>query len=333
MWPISGVATFLGPSFWVVDFIVNIGLVGGVRFLIRAIAEWQTQRSAELAGTGRVPALLYGAGRAGATIARSAMREPKAGVQPVGFLDDDLRRKGQSIAGVPVLGNLNELSRAVAATGAKMLLITMPRASGPVIRHVMEAGVAAGLEVRTIPPFLDLIDGTIDAFRVRRVRVEDLLGRTVASDHAEGVDDLIRDKVVMITGAGGSIGSELARQVQALRPRELVLVDRAESPLYTIERDLDVRGLQLRGGGRIDDLPGQRGQPRPDGPPRRQRAQPDIIFHAAAYKHVPMMEELPLGGRPGQHRRHPLDARCRDRGRRPALRARLHRQGRRADAA
>ncbi len=132
----------------------------------------------------------------------------------------------------------------------------------------MEAGVAAGLEVRTIPPFHDLIDGTIDAFRVRRVRVEDLLGRTVASDHAAGVDDLIRDKVVMITGAGGSIGSELARQVHALRPRELVLVDRAESPLYTIERDLEVRGLQLRGGGAHHDVPRQRRQPGRDGPAR-----------------------------------------------------------------
>ena len=227
---VAGTAGF-PRSFWVMEFLLSLAMTGGTRFMIRAYGEWRSYAEATTTTT-RVPALLYGAGRAGATIARSAMREPKAGVQPVGFLDDDLRRKGQSIAGVPVLGNLNDLSKAIAATGAKMLLITMPRASGPVIRHVMEAGVAAGLEVRTIPPFLDLIDGTIDAFRVRRVRVEDLLGRTVASDHAAGVDDLIRDKVVMITGAGGSIGSELARQVHALRPRELVLVDRAESPLY-----------------------------------------------------------------------------------------------------
>ena len=290
---IAGTAGF-PRSFWVMEFLLSLAMTGGTRFMIRAYGEWRSYAEATTTTT-RVPALLYGAGRAGATIARSAMREPKAGVQPVGFLDDDLRRKGQSIAGVPVLGNLNDLSKAMAATGAKMLLITMPRASGPVIRHVMEAGVAAGLEVRTIPPFLDLIDGTIDAFRVRRVRVEDLLGRTVASDHADGVDELIRDKVVMITGAGGSIGSELARQVHALRPRELVLVDRAESPLYTIERDLDVRGLQLRGGGRITTFLGNVAS-RAVMARLVANAQPDVIFHAAAYKHVPMMESYPSEG-------------------------------------
>ena len=126
---VGGTAGF-PRSFWVMEFLLSLAMTGGTRFTIRAYGEWRSYAEATTTTT-RVPALLYGAGRAGATIARSAMREPKAGVQPVGFLDDDLRRKGQSIAGVPVLGNLNDLSKAIAATGAKMLLITMPRRVRP----------------------------------------------------------------------------------------------------------------------------------------------------------------------------------------------------------
>ena len=292
LWPISGVRTFIGPSFWIVEFIVNVGLVGGVRFLIRAVSEWQTQRSADLAGTGRVPTLLYGAGKTGMIIARSGIQEPKAGVRPVGFLDDDPSRAGKSVGGVPVFGGLSSLRRAIETTNARMLLITMPTATGQRLRSVMEAGLAAGLEVRTVPPIHELMDGSIDAFRARRVKLDDLLGRPLATEHAPVVEDLVRGKTVMITGAGGSIGSELARQVHSLGPKRLVLIDRAESPLYTIQRELEVRHLHGRGTGVVEaslanvvsrDLM------------RRLVASsaPDIIFHAAAYKHVPMMEEHP----------------------------------------
>ena len=281
-------------SFWVIEGILSLAFFGGSRFLIRAHGEWRSIAD-DVPGRNRVPALLFGAGRAGAMIARSAQREPRAGVQPVGFLDDDPTRKGQSIAGVPVIGDLSALPRAIATTGAKMLLITMPRASGEAIRGVMDAGVAAGLEVRTIPPFHELIEGTIDAFRVRPVHVEDLLGRTVSKEHAAGVQGLIRDRVVLITGAGGSIGSELARQVHALGPKEIVLVDRAESPLYTIERELEVRGLQGRGSGTVTTFLGNVAS-RGVMIPLVRSVSPDVIFHAAAYKHVPMMESYPSEG-------------------------------------
>jgi FlaA1/EpsC-like NDP-sugar epimerase len=292
MWPISGISSFLGPSFWVGDFIVNVGLVGGIRFLIRAIAEWQSQRSAELAGSGRVPTLLYGAGKTGMIIARSGINEPKAGVRPVGFLDDDPSRAGKSVGGIPVFGGLASLARAVETTNARMLMITIPTATGQTLRNIMEAGLAAGLEVRTVPPIHELMDGSIDAFRARRVKVDDLLGRPLATEHAAAVEDLIRGKTVMITGAGGSIGSELARQVHSLGPKRLVLIDRAESPLYTIQRELEVRHLHGRGTGVIE--PFLANVVSRDLMRRLVAASaPDIIFHAAAYKHVPMMEEHP----------------------------------------
>lgn len=295
LWPLSGAGTFVGPSFWAIEFVISVGLIGGGRFLIRAVSEWDRRRSAEVAGEQRVPTLLFGAGHAGAVIARSAMDEPKAGVRPVGFLDDDPSRIGKSVVGLPVYGGLGALRTAIAATGARMLLITMPTASGPSIRAVMEAALAEGLEVRTVPPIHELMDGSIDAYRARRVKLEDLLGRPLATEHAAAVEALIQGKTVVITGAGGSIGSELARQVHSLRPARLVLVDRAESPLYTIQRELEVRALHGRGSGTVEaHLANVVSRTRM----QRLIAQtaPDVILHAAAYKHVPMMEEHPSEG-------------------------------------
>jgi len=159
----------------------------------------------------------------------------------------------------------------------------------------MDAAVAAGLVVRTVPPLHELVDGTLDAFRVRRVKVEDLLSREPVTEHAAGVDETIRGKVVMITGAGGSIGSELARQVYALSPSKLVLVDRAESSLYLIQRELELRKADARDAGELSvhltNVASRAAIGRLVADTR-----PAVIFHAAAYKHVPMMEEHPSEG-------------------------------------
>jgi FlaA1/EpsC-like NDP-sugar epimerase len=293
--PLSGRELPFGVSFWLIEATLSAALIGGIRFFVRAASEWQIRKSADDAGGSRIPTLLYGAGHAGAIIARSALHEPKAGVRPVGFLDDDPSRAGKSVSGVPVLGGLSSLKAAMTATNARMLLITMPNAPGVAIRNIMDAGLAAGLEVRTVPPIHELMDGSIDAFRARRVKVDDLLGRPLATDHAPAVDELIRGRTVLITGAGGSIGSELARQVHSLRPERLVLVDRAESPLYTIQRELEVRFLHGRGSGEVEvhlaNVVSRHLMRR-----LVAKSAPDIIFHAAAYKHVPMMEEHPSEG-------------------------------------
>ena len=140
-------------------------------------------------------------------------------------------------------------SEAVAETGARNLLISMPSAPGSAVRRVVEAALELQLDVRTVPSVEDLLDGSVDAYRVRRVRVEDLLRRPMVTEHAAGVEELIRDRTVLITGGGGSIGSELARQVFALGPRRLILVDRAESPLYLVQRELESRRRRGRGSG------------------------------------------------------------------------------------
>jgi FlaA1/EpsC-like NDP-sugar epimerase len=168
----------------------------------------------------------------------------------------------------------------------------MPSAPGSAIRRVVDAAMAIGLEVRTVPSMNDLLDGTLDAYRVRRVQVADLLRRPTGSAHSAAVHEILHDKTVVITGAGGSIGSELARQVFMIGPRRLVLVDRAESALYLVQRELEARRTRGQGHGELRaHLANVASRPAMD---RLIATEvPDVILHAAAYKHVPMMEEHP----------------------------------------
>jgi FlaA1/EpsC-like NDP-sugar epimerase len=277
-------------SFWLIEGVLSLGFLGGVRVAIRAVAEAAPVTTAS-DSQGGAATLLYGAGRAGSMVARSA-RDPRAGVQPVGFLDDDPALHGQFVAGLPVIGSLLDLERAVEKTGAKLLLITMPDASGRSVRRIVDEAARLGLEVRTVPQFYELFDGSVDAYRIRRIKVEDLLRRPALQAHAPGVTPLVEDRVVFITGAGGSIGSELARQVFARRPHRMVLVDRAEGPLYGIQRDLETMAKRGLGGGElrthIANVATRAVMQR-----LMIEHRPDIIFHAAAYKHVPMMEQHP----------------------------------------
>ncbi len=278
-------------SFWVAEPFLSAAMFGGVRFAIRAASDLAPHHVTGAKADPR-PTLMYGAGQAGVLVARSARREPGAGVLPVGFLDDDPRLAGSSVAGVRVYGGLRSLKQTVAATGARCLLITMPSASGSAVRRVVDAALALGLEVRTVPSMHDMIDGSVDAYRVRRVRVEDLLRRPMVTEHATAVQEIIRGQSVLITGAGGSIGSELARQVHAIGPGRLTLVDRAESPLYTVQRELEMRASHGGGGGELRvHLANVVSRPAMERLLRTEA--PSVIFHAAAYKHVPLMEDDP----------------------------------------
>jgi len=278
-------------SFWVGELVLTVAALGGVRFGIRATSEWMP-RSSPIAVVDRRATLLYGAGRTGVLMAKAAQRKPEAGVVPVGFLDDDPALVGGLVANLRVFGGLVDLPRAVEATGAKALLITMPSAPGSHIRRVVDAAMAVGLEVRTVPSMNDLLDGTLDAYRVRRVQVADLLRRPTGNAHSPAVHEILHDKTVVITGAGGSIGSELARQVFSVGPRRLVLVDRAESALYLVQRELEARRPRGQGRGELRaHLANVASRAAMDRLIATEA--PDIIFHAAAYKHVPMMEEHP----------------------------------------
>lgn len=278
----------VAETFWVPELLLTTAVLGGTRFAIRALHEFASY-SVAVSSDPRA-ALLYGAGQVGAMTARSARRYPSAGVNPVGFLDDDPRLHGTQVAGLRVYGGLDALRQTAESTGAQTLLITASNAPGAVVRRIMDAASALELEVRTVPSTMELLDGSFDAYRLRKVRVEDLLRRPVATQHGPEVEEAFADKVVLITGAGGSIGSELARQVMALRPRRLVLLDRAESALFDIHRHL----VETYGDGptelrvELANVASRMQISRIVGTER-----PDVILHAAAYKHVPMMEKHP----------------------------------------
>ena len=280
----------LSPAYWALEGLLSLAIMGGMRFTIRVAADGAPPATVGDPVDG-MPTILYGAGRGGVMVVRSA-RDHRAGIRPVGFLDDDARLYGHRVAGLAVFGGLEELADLARRTAARRLLITIPNASGEALRRIVREANRLGLEVRTIPLMHELFDGTIDAYKIRRVKVEDLLRRPPVSGHAEGVDDMVTDRVVLITGAGGSIGSELARQIFALRPKRLVLLDRAEGPLYGIQRELEVAAKRGQGSG---ELSMHIANVATRLTMRRlvRDCQPDIIFHAAAYKHVPMMEEHP----------------------------------------
>jgi len=180
-------------SFWLAEILISGTVLGGARFAIRAASDW-LPRVAPVAVTDRRATLFYGAGRTGVLMARSARRKPDAGVVPVGFLDDDPNLFGGVVANLRVFGGLEALDRAIGATSAEALLITMPSATGDSVRRVVDAAMARGLDVRTVPSLNDLLDGTLDAYRVRRVQVEDLLRRTTGTEHAAAVHEIIRDR-------------------------------------------------------------------------------------------------------------------------------------------
>lgn len=276
-------------SFWLIEAGLSLALMGLVRLVPRILLDYTAVHASDR----RLPAILYGAGAAGAMMARGASRQPSAGVRPVAFLDDDPSKWGKVHAGVKVLGGLDAMSAIVGSTGAELLLITMPTASGETVRRVADEAIGLGLQVRTVPSLDEMLHGSFHPEAIRPLKMEDLLRRppvepTVLNELAAD----LRSETALVTGAGGSIGSELARQLVALSPRKVVLLDRAEGPLYELQLEIEAKGLALHTSVeyRIGDISNASAMQR-----LMESAQPSVIFHAAAYKHVPMMEQNPAG--------------------------------------
>jgi FlaA1/EpsC-like NDP-sugar epimerase len=309
---VPGTETAVGRfprSFFVLEGMLTLAGMGGVRFLVRASMEWKgwrpgdpdRRRRIDERGGGPVPTLVYGAGDVGATVIRTiASARDGLGMRIVGLLDDDPRKRNQILRGQKVLGSLAELADISRVTGAHRLLIAIPSASGDVVRRAVEDATALGLETRTVPALGELVSGRLGATAIREVQVEDLLRREPVVIDEPGLRDLVHDKTVLVTGAGGSIGSELARQVFDVDPDVLLLLDRAEGPLYDIERELVLLGERDSGTAARD------GRPRPRLGTRLANVasleamrriidedRPVMVLHAAAYKHVPMMEHHP----------------------------------------
>jgi len=256
-------------------------LVGGIRFAIRSYREvFLPARD----GTHRV--LIVGAGDAGEMVVREMRAHRHLGYNPVGFVDDDVRKQGTKIHNLPVLGRIDEVRGIVEQTGAEEILVAIPTATGSEYRRILDACDSTGVRLRRLPPRVaDIVRLT----ELRDVAFEDLLDREPVAVDLEALRGAVTGKVVLVTGAGGSIGSEVVRQVVPLGPRQVVAVDRAENALYFLERDLAVKHPDANVLVRIADC-----QDRAAIRELFSASRPDFVIHAAAYKHVPLMEAHPV---------------------------------------
>jgi FlaA1/EpsC-like NDP-sugar epimerase len=250
--------------------------MGGARLAYRGWREYRIYGHVRIEGE---PVLVLGAGDA----AMMLLRELKRGHQwcVAGLLDDAGRKRGRSLDGFPILGGVAEIANHARRLNVRHAIIAMPSASVAQRRHAAELATEAGLQVLTVPSLADILSGSISISQVRRVELEDLLGRDRVELDNQGLHRLLTGKVVMITGAGGSIGAELCRQIAKYSPQLLVLYEISEFALYAIEQEFSGKSVRCIVGD-VKDL-------------ARLEAtfstyRPDIVFHAAAYKHVPMME-------------------------------------------
>jgi len=264
-----------------------LGIIG-VRVARRMLAERDESSSRVRNEVEPVRTMLIGAGRAGVLVAKEMVSRPDLGLVPVGFLDDDPVKVGTVMQGIPVLGTPDDLARLCANHGAQQALITIATAPGGAIRRITKLCEAAGVPVKIIPGLFEIVGGTVNLSRIREVAIEDLLGREPVQLDEEAIDRVVKGRTVLVTGAGGSIGSELCRQIGRFGPASLVLVEHSENGLFYIDRELRALFPTLDIRIHLADI---REKSRIDAILRQKR--PDVIFHAAAHKHVPMMEANP----------------------------------------
>ena len=270
----------------VIDWLLTLCATGGVRMAVRLAGE-NRLRPVSPAGAALKRALVVGAGDAGAMVVREVRRNPQLGLDPVAFIDDDTVKLGKRIHGVPVIGKVDSLPAVVERYAIAEVIIAMPKAPGVVVRAVTEACRQSGTPSRIVPGVFELLGGQLTVSRLRQVDIADLLRRDQVSS-LPGTGIYLARKRVLVTGAGGSIGSELCRQIALANPAQLVLVGHGENSIFDARAHLREQfpGIPLEAF--IADI---RDSARLAACFRQ--AQPQIVFHAAAHKHVPLMEDNP----------------------------------------
>jgi FlaA1/EpsC-like NDP-sugar epimerase len=268
-------------SIYLIDGMVLIGFLGGLRMFRRAYHEIRYRPRGK-------KVLIVGAGNAGELIVRDMLHNPDYDYQPIGFIDDDPAKQGERIHGVPVLGKRADLARVIEKTRPDDVLIAMPTAPPGVIQEVVRALQPFDVGISTLPNLREIVSGQVAVEQIRKLAIEELLARPPIGLDPAPVRDLIAGWSVMVTGAGGSVGSELCRQIAAFDPKTLLLFDRYENTLYAIANELHDRwpALEIRplvgdvcDAGRLTAV--------------FSHHTPHIVFHAAAHKHVPLMELSP----------------------------------------
>jgi FlaA1/EpsC-like NDP-sugar epimerase/EAL domain-containing protein (putative c-di-GMP-specific phosphodiesterase class I) len=279
----------------ILDSILSFGCLGLFRFSIRFTTStrqrWQVQHSGERL-------IIYGAGAAGIALVEDMQRHPNLGMNPVALIDDDPEKVGLVVRGVPIIGDRTKLEICAKALDSQCVILAMPSAPGKVLRAVVDLCHQQGLKTKTLPGRAEIVSGRINLNSVREVKIEDLLRRESIKTDTQDVVHLLKGKTVLVTGAGGSIGSELCRQILNCTPKRIVLLGHGENSVFQIQQELlqviqqlkQDKGIalatelhpviaDLQFYGRIESV--------------FARFWPEVVFHAAAHKHVPMMEENP----------------------------------------
>ena len=272
---------------WIIDVLVLLAFVTGVRLLARTLIE--RPAAGTIVARGK-EVVIVGAGDAAQLIVREMLKNPGLGYTPIGLVDDDPRKKNLRLHGIRVLGTTGELRHLLRDRRPDELLIAIPSASGEARERVVQIARAEKIPVKTLPGLLELIAGDFNlAGQIRAVEVEDVLGREPVEVDLDSIAGYLTGEVVLVTGAGGSIGSELCRQIARIGPTRLVLVDNGEPGLFEIERELvDERGFRATAAVLADAGNATK---------MRQvfeKYRPGVVFHAAAYKHVPLLEANPV---------------------------------------
>jgi FlaA1/EpsC-like NDP-sugar epimerase len=273
-------------SVLVIDWLLSILAVGGLRFSLRLLAENKTLSSLASGPASARRVLVIGAGDAGALVVRELQKNPQLNMLPVGFLDDNPDKQGQQIYGVPVDGAIRDLDRILSSRLVHEVIIAIPSAPGRIVRLVADVCRLKGLPFRTIPGIYELLGGKVSVSRLREVTITDLLRREPAHLDDSRLGSTLGGKVILVTGAGGSIGRELCRQIARWGPAELILLGHGENSIFDslLEMQEAFPSVIMRPViANVTDFP------------RLEtifnRFRPQVVFHAAAHKHVPLMEK------------------------------------------
>lgn len=283
------VEAVLPRSIYILTALVLTFFVGGTRLSLR-VYSYLTSKPQYIQMTQKLnKVLVIGAGDAGAMLAREIERYHSGKRKIIGFIDDDRDKQGKTMFGIRVLGSRYDIEQVVADTDANEIIIAMPSVKGKEIKEIIDVCKNTNCKLTILPGVYEIIEGTVSVNQLRPVEVEDLLGRDPVKLDTKNVSAYITGKVVLITGAGGSIGSEICRQVAKMQPKKMLLLGKGENSIYEISQELSIEYPQIR---KVPIIADVRDEERING--IMDYFHPHVVFHAAAHKHVPLMEYQPM---------------------------------------
>ncbi len=272
-------------SVLIIDWLLSTLLVGGIRFSMRLLAESQILAAKQSKEKLAKRTLIIGAGDAGALVVRELQKNPQLHMKPVGFLDDNKEKQKQQISNIPVVGTLADIGKALDHLRIEEVVIAIPSAAGKIVRLVAEKCRAKTIPFRTMPGIYELLDGKVSVSRLREVDITDLLQREPTRMQDDIIGNTMGGKAILVTGAGGSIGRELCRQIARWNPKELLLMGHGENSIFETLLELGESFPEVKTKPIIADV---RDKPRLMA--IFDQYHPEVVFHAAAHKHVPLME-------------------------------------------